>query len=477
MVPHFWNCDKAVIRGKGFRYRLGGGQRNYRKKGASWNRISTDLNADRTLTSFPAEVEFGKSAQDWNEVLLNSSFSMKRYHDHREQENPEPPLAMRFRVRAQSNVAGAIEDGFQSQVRYRNAWDGADLRVGIWHGTGARFEKVVEIHSEPAGQGEFVEYEFEIQLKRASLSRRGQAFMRKRASENQTLLDGSVFVSSDDSELRGFVVKPPVCWWYRDGELVRHPVKVRIRALGNGETILATKLIPRRLIRQALRDGSFLRTDATFQPDADPEVNSMDFWTQRSVANQTWASLSTGAGNGASASQTQGYIRMRSTTTSGRYDLLNRCNQFFDTSSLTGIPDSGTMKVRMSSKTDPSSHFTSDLGLFGSTSTSVTAPVVGDFQLAQTTQLATSIAYGSVSTSVYNTFTLNASGLAAIDTSGLSKFVTALSTYDLGGSTPTWASNINHNYRQWFAEQGTSYAPELEVTTVAPTNTPAALLL
>jgi len=477
MGPHFWNCDRSTIRGKGFRYRLGGGHRNYRKKGSAWSRIQTGIGGDFRLTDIPADVQFGKSSQDWHELLLNSSFSMKRYHEQREQDNPEPPLAMRFRVRTQSNVAGSIEDGFPSQVRYRNAWPGADLRVGCWHGTGARIEKVVEVHEMPPGRSPMVEYQFELQLRDASLHRRGQRFLRRTASEQESLLTESVFVNSADSELRGFVVKQPVCWWYKDGELVRHAIKVRIRATGNGETIIVTKLIPRRLIRQALRDGSFLRTDATFQPDADPEVNSLDFWTQRSISNQTWSGLSTGNGNGASASQTRGYIRMRSETTSNRYNLLNRCNQFFDTSSLTGIPDTGTMKVRMSSKSDPSSHFTSDLGLFGSTSTSVTAPVVGDFQLAQTTQLAASIAYGSVSTSVYNTFTLNASGLSAVDVSGLSKFVTALSSYDLGGSTPTWASNINHNYRQWQAEQGTSYAPELEVTTVAPTNTPAALLL
>jgi len=340
---------------------------------------------------------------------------------------------------------------------------------------------VVEVHSIPRGGGQFVEYSFTVRMKRPELQKTittGRKRWKPKPSDAAKTLTGSaVFVADGDSDLRGFVIKTPVCWWYKDGEIVRRNVQLKAELQPDGETILVTKYIPRKWIREALRDGSFLRTDATFQPDADPEVNSLDFWTQRSITNQTWTQLSTGNGNGASASQTRGYIRMRSMTSSNKYDLLNRCNQFFDTSSLTGIADSGTMKVRMSSKTDPSSHFTSDLGLFGSTSTSVTAPVIGDFQLAQTTQFATSIAYGSVSTSVYNVFTLNASGLAAVDTSGLSKYVTALSTYDLGGSTPTWASNINHNFRQWQAEQGTSYAPELEVTTVAPTNTPAALLL
>lgn len=474
MTPHFWNTDRTTIRGRGFRYRVGGGMRNFRKKGASWNRINTDINGDRSLTSFPADLQIGASSQDWHTTLFNASFSMKRYHDLKEQANSEPDMEMRFQVETQHNVLGEVEG---AQVRYRNAWDGADLRVGVWHGVSARIEKVIEVHTAPAGNSDFVEYSFNIQVARATYAFNGQHFVRPTPGNSKDIEGHSTFVSQDESELRGFVLRTPVCWWYKDGEIVRRHVKIRAVTQGSGEIVRLTKLIPRAWILEAIADGDFLRTDATFQPDADPEVNSLDFWTQRSVALQTWSQMTNGTGNGASASQTRGYIRMRSETTTDKWNLLNRCNQFFDTSSLTGIVDTGTMKVRMDSKTDPSSYWTSDLGLFGSTSTSVTSPVIGDFQLAQATHLATAIAYGSVSTTVYNTFTLNASGLAAVDTSGLSKFVTALSTYDLGGSSPTWYSNINHNYRQWQAEQGTSYAPELEVTTVAPTNTPAALLL
>ena len=476
MGPHFYNTDRETLSGRGFRYRVGMTWRNFKKKGVWWDRISGELNSDRSATRFPAEIQIGASSQDWHDLLFNGSFSMRRYFELKEQDNPEPEMAVRFRLLTQRNVTGSIEDDCPSQVRFRRAWDGADLRVGLWCGAGARVEKVVEIHEEPAGGNDFVEYDFEIQVRDASVHQRDQRWLRK--SEQKDLRDDSIFVSRNDSSLRGFVIRNPVCWWYKDGELVRHSVKVRMRMLPDGETLLLTKFIPRRLIRLALRDGSFLRTDATFQPDADPESTCMDFWTQRSIGTpEIWSTFSTAGGNGASASNTLAYVRMRSSTTSSKYNLLNRAHSFFDTSSLSGVADTGTMKVRAISKVDPSSYWTSDLGLFGSTSTSTTAPVVGDHQLAQTTQLATPIAYGSVSTTVYNTFTLNAAGLLAIDVDGLSKFVNALSTYDLGGSTPTWYSNINHNYRLYQAEQGASYAPELDVTTVAPTNTPGALLL
>jgi hypothetical protein len=475
MTPHFWNTDKIQVGRNKIRYTIGSGMRNFRKAGASWNRINTSIESDLSSINFPAEVQIGQSSQDWHETLFNSSFSMRRYHNLKEENHPEPAIAMRFQVETQHNVLGSIEDGFPSQVRYRNAWDGADLRIGLWHGMSARIEKVIEVHTEPSGNSDFVKYDFNIQLKRASLFQRGLRFIQP--GQQKYLKGDSIFVSQDDSELRGFVLRRPVCWWYKDGELVRHNVKIIIKYDLNGELLQLTKFIPRILIQQAIADGSFLRTDTVFQPDADPETDSMDFWTQRSAATQTWSQLWQGNGTGASASQTLGYIRIRSDTTSNTYNLMNRCNQLFETSSLTGVADTGTLKVRISTKADPSSYWTSDLGLFGTTTTNTTAPVIGDFQLAGTTSYATAIAYGSVSTTVYNTFTLNTAGLAAVDTAGMSKFVTALSTYDLGGSTPTWYTNNNHNYRQWQAEQGTLYAPELEVTTVIPPNTPAALLL
>jgi hypothetical protein len=477
MTPSFWNADRETIRGRGYRYKVGVGMRNFRKPGMSWSRISNELNADRSGNSLPADSQFGMSSQDWHDMLFSSSFSMKRYQESHEQDNSEPSLSAQFMVETAHNVGGAIEDGYPSQVRYRNAWDGADLRVGIWFGAAARIEKVVEVHTLPSGSDEFVEYSFQVRLRGATLHQRGSRFMDVAPGNEKDLTSDSVFVSQSDSELRGFVIRRPVCWWYNEGELVERNVRVRIRVQPDGETLRITKYIPRAWMVEALQDGSFLRTDATFQPDADPEVNSMDFWTQRSVTNQTWSQMTNGNGNGASASQTRGYIRMRSMTTTNKYNLLNRCNQLFDTSSLTGIADSGTLSVRMSSKSDPSGYWTSDLGVFGTSTTNVTAPTIGDFQLAGTTSFATPIAYGSVSTSVYNVFTLNAAGLAAVDVSGITGYVTALSTYDLGGSTPTWYSNINHNFRQWQAEQGASYAPEIDITTAAPTNTPAALLL
>lgn len=485
-IPYGWNTDSVRIDNLIVKSLVSIGWRNFRKNGMSWTAINTDISPDFSVSSFPASIEFAKKAKGWSEVLFDSSFSVKRHIEEPNTEafNSEPEFSMSLKVETDRNVSGRIDEDNPNSIIYENAWDGANLRMGLWRGATTRIEKVVEVLQEPIGVSEFIEYSFLLRSKGGKFSRKGGLGKRVKLDALGDILERKeerLFMSLGDSELRGTILNSPVCWWYdSEGEIVKKPIKIIFQPLGNNETIRCTKYIPRAYIREALEAGSYLRTDATFTPDADPETASMDFWTQRSVANQTWSGLSTGNGNGASASNTSGYIRMRSDTTTNRYNLLNRANFFFDTSSLSGLVTDATLKFYIFSSADPNPPlWSSAINIYGSSSTNTTAPATSDFQAVQSTPLATAISAGSLNTSGYNTFTLNTSGKAAVDTAGLSKFVAILSTYDLNVSTPTWSSNKDHNYRNYYAENGASTSPELEVTTTPIVNTanPAFMLL
>jgi len=479
-----WNIDSVRKDSKTIISKISIGWRNFRKQGV-WTSIDERILPDFTVSSFPASADFAKSSQEWSDFVFDSSYSIKRAIEDPVSLgfNAEPNFSLSLCVETERNIEGFIDENHPSSIIYKNAWNGADLVLGIWRGLSTRIEKVVHIREVPSGDEEYVKYSFLLRSSNAKAWVGGSEGIRPwdgKTTASVDLYNTQAFVSLGDSKIRGVLIKNPVCWWYDEqGEIIRHNIKVNFELLSDGETVRCTKFIPRQLILNAFSDGSYLRTDITFVPDADPETKSMDFWTQRSVAGQTWTQLSTGNGNGASASNTSGYIRMRSDTTTNRFNLLNRANFFFDTSSLSGLVTSCLLKYYIFSSSNPSPFWSSSLNIYGSSSTNTTVPTTSDFQAVQSTPLATEITSGSVNSAGYNTFTMNAAGRAAVNTSGLSRFVSILSTYDLDVATPTWASNVTHFYRNYYAEQGSSFSPELEVTTVPIVNTahPAFMLL
>jgi hypothetical protein len=116
---------------------------------------------------FPGNVQFAASSQGWSDIVIDGTFSIARYIAERNGHNAEPELRLSLAVETQHNVAGHIDEGKPWQVVYPGAWDSADLRLGIWQGKAARIEKVVDIHSMPSGDSEFVEYSFLIRSSHA----------------------------------------------------------------------------------------------------------------------------------------------------------------------------------------------------------------------------------------------------------------------------------------------------------------------
>lgn len=97
------------------------------------------------------------------------------------------------------------------------------------------------------------------------------------------------------------------------------------------------------------------------------------------------------------------------------------------------------------------------LNVYGASQASDTTLAVGDFDEVGSTEFATNI---SVTTTAVKTFTLNASGIAAISMTGYTKFSLRDYVYDAGNTAPPG----NNGASYYFSEQtGTTSDPKLVV--------------
>lgn len=208
-------------------------------------------------------------------------------------------------------------------------------------------------------------------------------------------------------------------------------------------------------------------TDTTFNPNADPESTSVDGFCSRTGVNETFATIRAGAGNGAQDSNTAALLAdFSSSATSNQYDALRREICLFDTSSLPDTDDISAAKIRYYINTI-SDNFNQSIGVCDSSPASNTALANGDYGNTGTTRQASDIDITSLSTGAYNDWTFNATGIASITKTGVSKFSMKISA-DIDNSAPTWASSTDLSTAANSADAA-SNKPQLVVThTPAP---------
>lgn len=227
-----------------------------------------------------------------------------------------------------------------------------------------------------------------------------------------------------------------------------------------------TEFIPKAYFDEATEWPVIIDDSATFYPDAHPETSSVDGELYHSVAaGASWATLRDGAGTYAVPTATLGYVGMTSDDETDKWANIERCVFLFDTSSLAGrTVISATLSIRGYSKADGLS-CTPDINIYSSNPASNTNLVAGDYDSLGTAAFCdTAITYTGFNTSGYNDFVLNASGLAAINTSGISKFGARNTNYDVANSAPSWAASKSSRFRMCYAEYGAGYQPKLVVT-------------
>lgn len=159
----------------------------------------------------------------------------------------------------------------------------------------------------------------------------------------------------------------------------------------------------------------------TFNPDANPETTTVDGRVHNFDA--VWATARA-ASSGQSADDTDTQITLGVTgKLGGGQFFISRGFLLFNTAS---IPDthtivSATLALYAVSTQNGDNDGDDWLNVCSTTPASNTGLVLGDFDQVGSTELANRIDIGSISTSAYNTWTLNASGLAAISKTGVTK--------------------------------------------------------
>lgn len=170
--------------------------------------------------------------------------------------------------------------------------------------------------------------------------------------------------------------------------------------------------------------GKVGHTVDTFYPDANTETTSVDGPLDTQNEATSWANM-----RGSSTCQrVQPSTDADWATFNGYFTpnwLMYRSMFLFDTSTIpdTDTVNSATFSVFVTARSEDYGNALSYSRLVTSTPASNTDLVTGDWdQFGTTAQSDTDIAYANLRTSIYHDFPLNATGIASISTSGITKF-------------------------------------------------------
>lgn len=287
--------------------------------------------------------------------------------------------------------------------------------------------------------------------------------------------DGSVEIE------RFRIFNPPVLIESLDGdviqELTEDITKRRIIRKLKENPIEAIKQTLAHIIKLVGKENSKIikgkigNTTSTFYPDADPESTSVDGSVRHALDNQTWATIQGGAGNTVVDTGTGEALGLIYSGSTSGWQQISRAIFLFDTSAIADndIIDSATLSFYGNGKSDGLT-ISPTLNVYSSAPASNTALAAGDYDSLGTTAFSTNITNANFSTTAYNDFVLNASGLAAISKTSVSKFGTRESTYDALNVEPTRNGNslLSHFNANCADQTGTANDPKLVVVHTAP---------
>lgn len=209
----------------------------------------------------------------------------------------------------------------------------------------------------------------------------------------------------------------------------------------------------------------------TFYPDAHPETTSVDGVVYRNAnSGGTWADIRDGDGNGRDeSSATVAGISITSYSETDKYITIRRSVFLFD---ITTLPSEKTITAavfsfKISSRQDTGGWLPT-FNIYSSNPATNNALVVADYGTLGTTPYCDiAVTYAQTSTGVL-TFTLNAAGLAALNTayagSKIFKLGAREAKYDVANSAPVWAANKMVNISPRYAESTEGNKPTLVIS-------------
>ena len=206
-------------------------------------------------------------------------------------------------------------------------------------------------------------------------------------------------------------------------------------------------------------------------PDPDVETTTVDGRVEDAGNTLSWASLIAEPGSGSVDNTASGDVCWwYATPTSNQWGTLERGFVLFNTASIgdTDAIDSTILSLYGNAKADPTSN-TPSTNITACNPASNTALAAGDFDAVSSTELATAISYANYNIAGYNEYIFNASGIATVSKTGVSKYAIRNSA-DYTTTAPTWGSNAWTGFGGvWADTAGTASDPRLLVVYGAPT--------
>ena len=204
-------------------------------------------------------------------------------------------------------------------------------------------------------------------------------------------------------------------------------------------------------------------------PDPNVEVTSVDGYTdddQGGASTDTWATARGLPGDTANDTGASLLLGIAASGNGNNWSDLYRVHILFDTSAIPDTHDitSSTVAGNGAAKSDGLGT-TPAQALVTSAPATDTAIVAGDHDgMTTTLQSDTQIAYADFTVDVYNAFPLNATGLASISKTGITKFGVRPSLDLADSPIPSWSSNAQSRLDWKSADtEGTSTDPYILV--------------
>ncbi len=187
-------------------------------------------------------------------------------------------------------------------------------------------------------------------------------------------------------------------------------------------------------------------------------------------ATKTWNEIVSGLGTGASHGGDSAPVLIWTTVgTTDSWRAIYRGILLFDTSALGDIViSSATLALKGVNKADPV-NWAPDVCVYSSDPATNDDIIAGDYDSLGTTAFSDVITYAAWDTAGWNTFTLNAAGLAAISKTGVTKLGIRNANYDVaealdpGNHTPVPWSSWKDSYTTFNTKESTGNEPILTV--------------
>ena len=347
-------------------------------------------------------------------------------------------------------VEGVPDPNRPGRILYANAFgDGIDMAGGCWwEADYPRAEHLIQIRKAPenGGDAEIRERFFTPMLM--------DGWNGEPADIGPT--GATLLTRNGDAGIR---VLRPVAWYYTaEGELVTRPIQVIVQREA-GFTLLR-KICPRDFVLEALAAGSpcwFDETTTTVYPN---ETNCFDAIYTTS-GNLAWSGVSnnstaTSVNQSGSTGNATGFT---SSNTSSRWTLNCRAGLGFDTNVGAGASVSyAKLDIYAASKSNSFPAAGASGTVCGFAPGSPTVAATADWGTVNKATLLSddAIAYASLSTGATpTTFTLNASGRAAIAVSGIT-WLMLLNANDQQASNPSWSTTKSTDWTIYLSNNGSS---------------------